>query len=352
MNELKRLRTTRGNPTLTRLLEAGHAERPSASALQRTLVAVGGAGALLSAGVGAAAATTSKAAASSSVATLTAGSAAPTAVASGSAISAASGGASGAGLGATIGATTATLKLVIGPTALAVGKWTILGAVGLGVASQVPEWTNDAGERPKPAGTTVELGTVDDSAFPPSQEAKPDPRDLVPQGEHPSAVVNTVNDPLPAATQPLAATSASVEEIPRRGALSAASPLSVGDSELTGQRNPENRVPPGRSPEGAPSPEGASSDAEALAAEISLVDQARTLTRSGSAREALSVLAGYERTFPQQQLLVEVVVLRMEAEYALGRGDRAAAFANRVLGIPSGAPHRTRAREILRLTQP
>lgn len=354
MNDLKRLRTSRGNAALTRLLEAGRDERPNASALQRTLVAVGGAGALLSAGVSTAAATTSSMAASSGVATLTAGSAAaPTVVASGSAVSAATGGASGAGLGATLGATAATLKLTVGSTALAVGKWTILGVVGLGVASQVPEWTNDAGEQPKTASTIVELGTVDDSPLAPSQRTKPDPSDLLPQGEHPSSVeVNPIDGSLPVVTQPLTVKPANSAETARPPGNSGTSPSSVGNAEVTGQRNPGNRAPLAHSPEAEPPRAGASSDAEALAAEVSLVDRARTLTRSGASNEALRVLTGYERTFPRQQLLVEVVVLRMEAEYALGHGDRAAAFANRVLGMPSGAPHRTRAREILRLTQP
>lgn len=360
MNEPKRLRTSRGNPALTRLLEAGRDERPSASALRHTLVAVGGAGAVLSAGVSTAVAATSNVTASSGVATLTAGSAgAPTAVASGTAITAATGGASGAGLGATAGATTATLKLALGSTALAVGKWTAIGAVGLGVASQVPEWTSDAIEQPPIAGTAVQLGTVDDSPIAPGQRTKLEPNALLPQGEHPSsAELNPIGDSLPAVTQPPTVKPANSAETARPPGYLGTSPSSMGNAELTGQRNPENRVPSARSPETERPPEseppsdGASSDADALAAEVSLVDRARTLTRSGASHEALRILTGYERTFPRQQLLVEVVVLRMEAEYALGHKDRAAAFANRVLGMPSGAPHRTRAREILRLTQP
>jgi hypothetical protein len=81
------------------------------------------------------------------------------------------------------------------------------------------------------------------------------------------------------------------------------------------------------------------------------VDRARGLLQSGSPAAALGSLAHYERSFPLRQLVLEVLVLRMEAELALGRTDRAAALANRVLGMPARAPHEARAREILQLTQ-
>lgn len=84
-----------------------------------------------------------------------------------------------------------------------------------------------------------------------------------------------------------------------------------------------------------------------LAAEVSYVDRARALLRSGQTEQGLSLLQGYEQTFPEARLLPEVLFLRLETCDRLGRKGEAQAAAQRLLdGFPK-SPHAARARKVL-----
>jgi len=84
-----------------------------------------------------------------------------------------------------------------------------------------------------------------------------------------------------------------------------------------------------------------------LAAEVRFVDRGRDALQRGAFAEAIEQLAPYERLFPQQQLLTEVLFLRMESDYGLGNGDRARAFAARILSLGVVGRQAAQARELL-----
>ncbi len=72
----------------------------------------------------------------------------------------------------------------------------------------------------------------------------------------------------------------------------------------TGGANAEARSPRAASKGGTPA---------ALAAELAVVEEARSLVAAGYARAALAVLDGYARTYPRGHLEWEAEVLRMDA---------------------------------------
>jgi hypothetical protein len=84
-----------------------------------------------------------------------------------------------------------------------------------------------------------------------------------------------------------------------------------------------------------------------LKAEVALLERGRTALRHAAPAQALQLLAGYEERFPERQLVVEVLVLRMEAAHALGQFAVARKLAQRVLSVNGGAPYAARAQAIL-----
>jgi len=88
-------------------------------------------------------------------------------------------------------------------------------------------------------------------------------------------------------------------------------------------------------------------DAAPLAAEVSFVDQARSLLAAGQAEQGLSMLQSYERQFPQARLLPEVLFMRLETCERLGRGSEARAAAQRLVDAFPKSPHASRARKLL-----
>ncbi len=84
-----------------------------------------------------------------------------------------------------------------------------------------------------------------------------------------------------------------------------------------------------------------------LAAEVKFVDQGRAALKRGAAADALALLASYEARFPRQQLLTEVLFLRMEAENRLGNIGRARALAELIVARGIAGPQAARARELL-----
>ena len=96
------------------------------------------------------------------------------------------------------------------------------------------------------------------------------------------------------------------------------------------------REPIGREERGVP-----------LAAEVVLVDRARSHLSSGSAERALDELKVYEATFPEPRLLPEVLFLRMEAHLAAGHAARARETAEQSVRLFPRSPHVARAREVI-----
>jgi hypothetical protein len=84
-----------------------------------------------------------------------------------------------------------------------------------------------------------------------------------------------------------------------------------------------------------------------LAAEVRFVDQGRAAIQRGAFAEALEQLARYEELFPHQQLLTEVLFLRMEAFNRLGNVERARALAARILTLGVAGRQAAQAREVL-----
>jgi hypothetical protein len=93
--------------------------------------------------------------------------------------------------------------------------------------------------------------------------------------------------------------------------------------------------------------EAGARDAALLAAEVELVERGRAALSRGSFAEALRMLAPYEERFPKQQLLTEVLFLRMEARGRSGDDAGARALAQRVLARGVAGPQAARAREVL-----
>ncbi len=88
-------------------------------------------------------------------------------------------------------------------------------------------------------------------------------------------------------------------------------------------------------------------DGAFLAAEVRFVEQGRSLLQRAAFAEALDQLAPYEDRFPHQQLLTEVLFLRMEASSRLGNVERARALAARVLTLGVVGRQAAQAREVL-----
>jgi len=84
-----------------------------------------------------------------------------------------------------------------------------------------------------------------------------------------------------------------------------------------------------------------------LAAEVTFVDRGRALFQRGDASGALGALAAYERTFPEQRLMPEVLYLRMEAFSLSGQPGRASDIARRIVRDYGKGPHAARARAVL-----
>jgi TolA-binding protein len=103
-------------------------------------------------------------------------------------------------------------------------------------------------------------------------------------------------------------------------------------------------TPAPRAPRSAPE----STETEApLAAEVAFVDAGREAFQRGDFAAALARLDGYERAFPEQRLLPEVLYLRMQALVRRGEADQAAELAKRLVRDFPKSPHASSARAIL-----
>jgi hypothetical protein len=102
-------------------------------------------------------------------------------------------------------------------------------------------------------------------------------------------------------------------------------------------------APPRSSPSAPPS-----ADMEApLAAELAFVDRGREAFQRGDLAAALARLDGYEKAFPEQRLLPEVLYLRMQALRKRGDTSGAAGLAGRLVRDFPNNPHVSSARAVL-----
>lgn len=91
----------------------------------------------------------------------------------------------------------------------------------------------------------------------------------------------------------------------------------------------------------------AAADGPLLAVEVKFVELGRAALQRGAFAEALTLLAPYESRFPKQQLLTEVLFLRMEAFSRSGDAPRARSLAARIVRRDVAGPQAARAREVL-----
>jgi hypothetical protein len=84
-----------------------------------------------------------------------------------------------------------------------------------------------------------------------------------------------------------------------------------------------------------------------LAAEIAFVDRGREAYQRGDALAALARLDGYERFFPNQRLLPEVLYLRMQSLRQKGESERATELARRLMRDYPNNPHTSSARSLV-----
>jgi TolA-binding protein len=88
-------------------------------------------------------------------------------------------------------------------------------------------------------------------------------------------------------------------------------------------------------------------DAERLAEEVALVDQARGALARGDARAALAALDDYDARFKVRRFAPEALYLKMESLLRLGNADAARAVAERLATSFPKSPHTARARQVL-----
>jgi hypothetical protein len=93
-------------------------------------------------------------------------------------------------------------------------------------------------------------------------------------------------------------------------------------------------------------------DAERLAEEVALVDQARGALARGDAGAALRALDEYDARFSERRFAPEALYLRMESLLRLGKSEAARAVAERLAKRFPSSPHTARARQVLTQTNP
>ena len=105
-------------------------------------------------------------------------------------------------------------------------------------------------------------------------------------------------------------------------------------------------------PKVAPAAAEAPIDAERLAEEVAMVDQARGALARGDAGGALRALDEYDARFSERRFAPEALYLRMESLLRLGKPAAARTVAERLAKRFPGSPHTPRARQVLEQTIP
>jgi hypothetical protein len=145
------------------------------------------------------------------------------------------------------------------------------------------------------------------------------------------------------APAPLVSHSAPPREATRAPELAARAAVS-GPLPVETASSPAPSAAPPRAVQSAP--EGAE-PASPLAAEIFFVDRGREAYQRGDALAALARLDGYERFFPHQRLLPEVLYLRMQSLRQQGETERATELAGRLVRDFPNNPHASSAKALL-----
>jgi hypothetical protein len=160
----------------------------------------------------------------------------------------------------------------------------------------------------------------------------------------------------PTSKQPLAASAAPAHSAApgARAPERARSPLPLPPPENSHELSaasavaPATALAPSPAPGDPPTAESSTRTSGALlAAEVEFVDRGQSALQRGAFDEALARLAPYERRFPREQLLTEVLFLRMEAFSRSGNADQARALAARIVTRGVTGPQAARAREVL-----
>lgn len=271
------------------LLAAGAAERPSRSALGRTLEAV----------------------------TVVAGATTAT-------------GAAAAAMGTKIGAASATSTLASGAT-VAGGSAVRSAGLGIGVLAK---WFG--------------IGALGGALALPVLRVVVPERSVAKTAPHATAAVSstrlrssTVLHPhAPAVTAPVASRQPETHDATETRPAQTADPPR-GPGRATDTLAPADSVPLEKAP--------VAKDLVLLAAEVRFVEQGRAALQRGAFGAALGLLAPYETEFPKQQLLTEVLFLRMEAFSRSGNLPRARALAARIITRDVAGPQAARAHEVLGL---
>ncbi len=114
--------------------------------------------------------------------------------------------------------------------------------------------------------------------------------------------------------------------------------------------NASDVAPPGPAAPGAPPPTASySSTNDGLAAEVRLLDEARSALSSGASTRALGLLAQHQRQYPRSRLANEAFVMRLDALSRSGQRDRARQLASAYLARRPNAPHAARIRRLVGL---
>ena len=111
---------------------------------------------------------------------------------------------------------------------------------------------------------------------------------------------------------------------------------------------PTSSPKPGAVSKHSSAPERTVAPEPATAAEIQLVDSARTALRRRDATAVLALLAGYEKTFTPPHLEPEVLYLRMQASLLRGNDDDARHFAHSIVTRYPKSPGVGQAESVLR----
>jgi len=232
------------------------------------------------------------------------------------------------------GALTGLSKGVVLTPALV--KWIGAGVIGLAAAGGAPRMLRWVAPTPhareaRPAAAPARAaqparGTVRETLAQPARET------LAHQATIPAVSARQISPSEAATAVPRAA---APDVAARQTSPSAAAPRAPLTT-AAASRVQKSALPAARTPE-----------LVGLRTEISNIDRARERLQSGNAPAALRELARYEIDFPERQLQLEVLMLRMDAYAQSGQRERARELAEQVLSAHPSPAHAARARAVL-----
>lgn len=99
-------------------------------------------------------------------------------------------------------------------------------------------------------------------------------------------------------------------------------------------------------PQPSSEPAAAAPNAISIAEQVEIIDRARRALKDGRAREALADASAYSQRWPSGSLAIEAVIVRVEAELALGDRASAERDAQRVIDARPGSRYAARLRQL------